>query len=187
MSPIVTEILGAFWFFLPCGVANMMPVFAMFTPGLKKLNYPLDCYKTFKGIRIFGDHKSWRGLISGIIGGLITVALQAHFYNTSDFVKQISWLNYSNVNLILLGTLAGAGALLGDAIKSFFKRRTNLKPGAPWFPFDQIDYILGGIVFMLPIVQFEWWRYSLIIVLYVGLHVGATVLGYLVKLKDSPI
>ena len=118
----MNEILGAFWFFLPCGIANAVPVFVIKIPGLKNLNYPLDCYKTFRGVRIFGDHKSWRGFISGMIFGLIVAMIQASLYNSSDVIRAISWIKYDQINLIVFGLLAGAGPLLGDAIKSFFKK-----------------------------------------------------------------
>jgi len=204
-----TIILSALWFFIPCGIANAMPVFVMHLPGLKKLNYPLDCYKTFRGVRIFGDHKSWRGLISGIIAGLIIVGFQTWLFNQTmdfstpcnpicididvskipsfQFLRDISWVDYSKVNWVFFGILAGAGPLLGDAIKSFFKRRMNLKPGATWFPFDQIDYIVGGIVFLLPIIQLEWWKYLVVAIVYFALHLISAAIGYLLKLKDSPI
>lgn len=187
MTEIILEILGAIWFFLPCGLANAVPVIVMKLPVIKKWNYPLDCYKTFRGVRIFGDHKSWRGLISGIILGIIVVGIQSSIYANSDFFKSISWIDYSHVNWIIFGFLAGAGAIMGDAVKSFFKRRMNLKPGATWFPFDQIDYIIGGFVFLLPVVHLVWWRYILIALIYFGLHIVSTVTGYALKLKDSPI
>lgn len=214
MNEVIIIILSALWFFLPCGIANSMPVFVMHLPFLKKLNYPLDCYKTFRGVRIFGDHKSWRGLISGIIAGLVITGIQVTLYNETidltvtrpipncgsevctpsplvlpptQFIRDISWVDYSKINWVVFGLLAGAGPLLGDAIKSFFKRRMNLKPGATWFPFDQIDYIVGGIVFLLPIVQLDWWKYIIVAIVYFALHLISTSIGYLLKLKDSPI
>ena len=39
------------------------------------------------------------------------------------------------------------GALLGDIIESFFKRRIGKKRGEDWIPFDQIDFILGVFFF----------------------------------------
>ena len=39
------------------------------------------------------------------------------------------------------------GALLGDIIESFFKRRIGKSRGENWIPFDQIDFILGVLFF----------------------------------------
>jgi CDP-2,3-bis-(O-geranylgeranyl)-sn-glycerol synthase len=184
---IFYAIVAAIWFFLPCGIANSVPVIAMHLPVLKDMNYPLDFGKSLGGIRIFGDHKTFRGLISGMIFGVIVVAIQVSLYNAYEPIRNISWVKYNEINWVVFALLSGAGPLLGDAIKSFFKRRMNLKPGATWFPFDQIDYILGGIIFVLPIVQLEWWKYILVAVIYFIAHPMATFLGYLLKMKDSPI
>jgi CDP-2,3-bis-(O-geranylgeranyl)-sn-glycerol synthase len=184
---IFTQILAAIWFFLPVGIANSVPVIAMHLPILKDMNYPMDFGKSWRGVRIFGDHKTFRGLITGMIFGLLIVAVQVQIYNSKIIPNEIMWIDYSKTNWVVFGLLAGAGPLLGDAIKSFFKRRMNLKPGATWFPFDQIDYILGGIIFTLPIIQLEWWKYLLIGVIWFVMHPLATVTGYLLKLKDSPI
>ena len=182
----MNEILAAIWFFLPTGIANATPVVAMHIPWIKKLNYPLDFGKSWGGKRIFGDHKTFRGLITGMIIGLLVAGLQAWLFNM-NILRELSWVNFDQVNWIAFGLLSGAGALLGDAVKSFFKRRQNLKPGATWFPFDQIDYIVGAILFTLPIIHLVWWRYLLVAIIWLIMHPLATLSGYLLKLKDSPI
>jgi CDP-2,3-bis-(O-geranylgeranyl)-sn-glycerol synthase len=39
------------------------------------------------------------------------------------------------------------GAIFGDLIESFIKRRLKIPSGAPFTPRDQTDYIVGMIVF----------------------------------------
>jgi CDP-2,3-bis-(O-geranylgeranyl)-sn-glycerol synthase len=34
----------------------------------------------------------------------------------------------------------------GDALKSLVKRRVGIAPGAPWIPWDQLDFALGALV-----------------------------------------
>jgi CDP-2,3-bis-(O-geranylgeranyl)-sn-glycerol synthase len=41
----------------------------------------------------------------------------------------------------------GAGAGIGDAIKSFCKRQVGIEPGAMWLGFDQLDFFLGAVAF----------------------------------------
>ena len=86
-----------------------------------------------------------------------------------------------------MGASLGFGALAGDAIKSFFKRQFSVASGQSWFPFDQIDYILGGILFSLPFVILNITDYLIITVVWFLIHPVATVVGWLLKLKDSPI
>lgn len=174
------EIIKIFWFFLPAGIANMTPIFFAKLPYLKKYEYPLDFYQKFRGKRVFGDHKTIRGLISGTIAAIIVVYLQKLF-------SLPSFVDYQTVNPVILGTLLGAGALIGDAIKSFFKRQLNIPSGKPFIPFDQIDYILGAIVFTFFYVRLSLWDYLFSILLFLVLHLLISYLGYLLKLKKDPI
>lgn len=168
-------ILFAVVFFLPAGVSNMFPVFASKLPILKNLNLPLDLGKTYKGKPIFGKNKTYRGIISGTIAGTLVAFL---IYSLSGEFGR---------TYVLAGALMSFGALLGDAVESFFKRQKGVPSGKPWFPFDQTDYIIGGLLLVLPlgivnIVHVLW-----IFIIYFGLHLLSSYIGYLIKLKDAPI
>lgn len=181
------NILSLIWLFLPAGIANMAPILASKIPWLASLEFPMDFYCKIRGKRMLGDHKTIRGLIAGILFGIATVYLQKQLFLTSEFVQTVSLLHYSSQNIILLGTLLGAGALVGDAVKSFFKRQLNIPSGKSWFPFDQIDYILGAAVFIFPIITLSATEYIQIILIFFVLHVLVTYIGYLLKLKNEPI
>ena len=173
----MNDFIAAILFFLPAGLANMTPPVANKIPILNGWKTPMDFGKTWKGKRVLGNHKTWRGLVSAVIVGGITAVI-------------ISKLNSNTVVPISpfwMGFLLGLGALLGDAAKSFFKRRISLTPGRPWFPFDQIDYIVGGLLITVPFVRLELWTMVTIFIVYFGLHLLTAYLGYLLKLKDSPI
>ena len=166
----------AFWFFLPAGIANASPVFFNKIPLINRWDTPLDFGKSLNGKRIFGDNKKWRGLIGGVLIG----ALGAGFI--------YSWQNLlPGTNHVLLGGLMGFGALIGDSLESFIKRQFGKKPGEKWFPFDQTDYIIGGLLASLILINFELKIYLFILMLYFGLHLIASYIGYLIKLKDYPI
>ncbi len=183
----MNEIIFSIWVFLPAALANMTPIPVSKVPFLKKFNYPADFYKTYKGVRIFGDHKTIRGYISGIIVAILTVVVQINLYESSEYLQNISPVNYSEVNPIILGTLAGFGALFGDSVKSFFKRRRGIAPGKTWVPFDQIDYIVGGLLFMSLYLMIPWYDYLFILITYFLIHLLSTSFGYLIGVKDSPI
>src|SRR4051812_27852644 len=53
----------------------------------------------------------------------------------------------------LLGAWIGLGALSGDLVKSFAKRRRGILPGQAWIPFDQIDWLLGALAFAAPVLR----------------------------------
>lgn len=183
------EIFFAVWFFLPAGIANMMPVFAARWPIIKNYQWPMDFNLTYKGKRVFGAHKTIRGLVVGIIFATITLWLQQ--LAASHFSALDSWVNvyvdYSTLPVLLLGPLFALGALLGDAVESFFKRQINIAPGDGWFPFDQTDYIIGGAIATVPFVTLTFWQYVSLIITWFSLHIIATTIGYFLGVKDKPI
>ena len=116
---------------IPAYVANMAPVL------LRKLPWtaPLDFGLSLNGERILGQNKTWRGLIGGTIIGTAAAIIISNIYWPFSF-SPIAW-----------GLLASSGALIGDSVKSFFKRRIKIKSGKSWVPFDQIDFTVGALAF----------------------------------------
>ena len=165
----------------------MAPVIANNIPYIRNLSYPMDFYKTFRGKRIFGDHKTFRGLLSGgIVGALIGLLQMLSYSSVSALHSMPQWVNYESPMSILLGAALGIGALVGDAAKSFFKRQVGIKPGGSWVPFDQIDFIVGGLIFSAPFVSFGLRIYLIIFVVIALLHPVINVAGWLLHLKNKP-
>lgn len=174
----MSEFWEAFWFFLPAGIANMVPVLAGKIPGLSGWNTPIDLGKSWRGTRVFGNHKTWRGLVSGTIAGALIGLFQYRFIASSA----------ETTPFIIAATAAmGLGALVGDAVESFFKRRRGVKPGQSWFPFDQTDYIIGGLVFVSPFIKLSIAEIIRVFLIYFVLHLGVSYVSYRAGLKKTPI
>lgn len=181
-------ILFALWFFLPAGVANSAPVFANKVPLLKRLGMPIDGGKSYRGKRIFGDHKTVRGFVVGVISAIAIAGLQMVLYSNFEWAKTLSRsIDYSDPIVLLLGALLGFGALFGDAVESFFKRQLSIPSGKSWFPYDQIDYIVGALIMSAPIVSLRTSEYIAIFIVWFLIHPVATFIAWTLKLKDSPI
>ncbi len=120
-------------FFLPAYFANAMPVVASGLKILPSLAKPINA-------KWFGTSKTYRGFVVGMIGAFIIsiVPLSFRFY---DFYESKKFIIFFWMTLTL-----GFGALLGDLVKSFVKRRFGIKSGKPWPPFDQIDYVIGALL-----------------------------------------
>lgn len=180
-------IFFSLWFFAPAGIANL----AAFASGkiriLKKFNYPVDCYKKFHGKRILGSHKTFRGFIVATVIGIVFCSLEVWLYSHLPFIRQLVAFDYAQINAAILGALLGFGALFGDAVKSLFKRIIHIPPGESWFPFDQIDYIVGGVVFSLLYVRLSLEDYLILIIVWFLLHPLTTFIGYLFRLRHKPI
>ncbi len=174
------------WYFLPAGLANTAPIFASHIGFLKKYTHPLDGYHKWRGKRIFGNHKTIRGMISGVIVGIIASVLEQQYYNL-PFIRTFVPASFMHIDPVMFGILSAIGALGGDSIKSFFKRQLNIASGRSWFPFDQIDYIVGGITLTALVYPLSLWQYLLLFIIWFLLHPISTLVGYWLKLKKSPI
>lgn len=134
------------WYFLPAFFANMAPVVAARWTLLQPLNKAIDGGKMLGGERLLGDHKTWRGLLTGLCMGAIIAAFQFTVRHTV-WVETISLINWSNiVSAMAWGALLGFGALCGDSAASFIKRRLHKKSGESWQPWDQLNAIIGAIL-----------------------------------------
>ena len=174
-------ILKSLYLILPGILANMAPVIFK---RINFLNYPIDFNKTLNEKPIFGNHKTYRGLFFGIIFSILIVLIQRKLH-AYEFFENISLINYQNVNILLLGFLIGFGVLFGDLTKSFFKRRLNIKPGERWFPFDQLDSLIGGLVFVSFVYTPPLEIILILIIMAIGLSIFTNYLGYKLKLKDT--
>jgi CDP-2,3-bis-(O-geranylgeranyl)-sn-glycerol synthase len=176
---IYIPLISAFWVMLPAYLPN--PVAALCGGGL-----PVDLGRNYSdGKRIFGDGKTYRGLAIGILAGILIGLLQ--IWSAGQF-----GLAYLPRQTLLSITLLSTGALLGDLVKSFFKRRYGKERGANWPVADQYDLVAGAFVLL---VLFDWpWLVAImtipilivILILTPILHRAMNILGYLVKVKEVP-
>lgn len=185
---MLKEVFFTLWFFLPAGIANMMPIFVAQVPALKRFDAPIDFGKTYRGKRVFGSHKTWRGLLAGIVFGTLVLFLQQLAVEHSAWLQDwTSRVDYTQLPTLILGPLFAIGALGGDAIESFFKRQRGIAPGHGWFPFDQTDYIIGSAIASVPFVTLSLFQYIMLIVIWLIIHVVASVIGYFIGVKERPI
>lgn len=182
------DILFAAWYLLPAAIANSAPVFAAKLPLLAKWDTPIDGGQTWRGTPILGDHKTWRGLASGIVLATATLWLQQLLATHTSWAAAIaSPVDYPALPTLVLGPLFAIGALGGDAIESFVKRRRGIVSGRSWVPFDQLDYIIGAIVATLPIVMASPAQYTWMLVVWFIMHLVGSYTGWLLHLKKDPI
>ena len=161
--------LFALYMAIPAFVANAAPVFAAKFDVSKRYNHPINT-------RLFGEHKTWRGFIAGVIAGTIASAIQwcvfaPHFADIGEAV--------------LFGALGSMGALFGDIAKSFLKRRLHIAPGKPFIPFDYIDYMIGFLLFTYPLYSWSMQEAVFLIAAVIILNPLTNVLGYLTGVKNT--
>ncbi|MBN2065815.1 MAG: CDP-2,3-bis-(O-geranylgeranyl)-sn-glycerol synthase [Candidatus Thermoplasmatota archaeon] len=135
-------IIQAFWLIIPAYIANAS---ALLVGG----GTPIDFGKTYKdGKRILGDGKTWRGLFVGTFVGVTAgfgLSVAAKYATLYEFPINLSDFTGFPMMIPLIFSIC-FGALLGDIVESFFKRRVGKDRGEDWIPFDQLDFIVGVLV-----------------------------------------
>jgi len=172
------------YFFLPAYLANMSPPLAKKFKILQPLEKPVDFGKKFFGQPLLGNHKTWRGVIFEFLVALVTVFLQRIFFHF-DFFKKISILDYEKINIFLFGFLISFGTVFGDLFFAFIKRRLKLKPGAPFLPFDQTNYVIGCFIFLEPFLKLGILFWIKLFLITFFLHIIVNYLGYLLKIHEA--
>jgi len=170
--------LQLLWFFLPAYIANSVPPLLAKCPLLGRWKTPVDCGKEWNKRRLLGDNKTWRGLIGGVILAGIVFLIQAKY---SSVAPQIPYASLP----LWFGLLLGFGALLGDLVKSFFKRRFTIRPGGSWVPFDQIDYVLGAFALTFWLYWPGWLAFAFLLVVGGMISAAAHYLGSVLKINKD--
>ncbi|ADJ13604.1 CDP-2,3-bis-(O-geranylgeranyl)-sn-glycerol synthase [Halalkalicoccus jeotgali] len=180
MGPLELLVV-AFWVMLPAYVPNNAAVLA---GG----GAPIDGGRTWKGRRLLGDGKTWRGTIVGTLIGIGVAYLLNVFQPTAVSAFGVSVPTFPLAVMITLPL----GAMLGDMAASFIKRRTGRNRGAPLPGVDQLDFAVVALV-LTALVAFEWvlavFTLPLLVVVFVVtpvLHVVTNVLAYLFGFKHEP-
>ena len=178
---IMLTLLTTLYFILPAYFSNGGAL--LFGGGT-----PLDFGKSdTNGVRWIGDGVTWRGLIAGTFIGILTGAVQG--YLAPDILSEVGHMIVTPMitsvsNGIVVGFLLGFGALLGDAIGSFLKRRLGIGRGKPAPLLDQLDFLIVAIILVALVVEVNLLFVTIAIILTLVLHLIANGGAYLLGLKD---
>lgn len=164
----VFRILQLLYFMLPAYAANMAPPFVRFWRGW---NRPIH-------ERLLGRHKTVAGFALGVAAGIVVAALQRRIDTPLALIDYRAWP--------WLGLAMGAGAMLGDSIKSLAKRRIGVAPGRRWFPFDQLDFVVGALALSGAWRILSWLDIGILLVLSVAGDVLVNQAAFRLRIKDTP-
>ncbi len=154
MMEILRYIVDSLWFFLPALVGNQFPGFAVWIMAKCKRSH----WNAPISERWFGKNKTWLAYPAAILGAAVTIYLQRG-WKVSDLI------DYNRPDLWLIGTLFGFGIVAGDHLKSFFKRQfAKIPPGERWWPYDQLDFVVGGLLMVSPVLGSKVWMTGIVLV-----------------------
>lgn len=178
-------VLTSLYALVPAYLANMAPVIAKKLNVLSFLDRPLDRGNWYKGNPLLGPHKTDRGVVVGVLAGIAAALAQAWLAEQYAFWEQLTVFPYTEKSALLWGFLLGGGALAGDAVKSFVKRRMGIHSGQRWLLWDQLDMVLGAIILGSLYFKFSWATIITVIVLTPLLGVSINLISHRLGIKKE--
>ena len=159
---------------------------------LSRLRQPLDFGRSYKGKRIFGDHKTWRGFTINVVFCCLGTFIQAWLQVMAYLPPWLFLLDYRN-NALLTGILLGLGMTVGELPNSFLKRRFEIPPGESregvlgiaFFIYDQVDLTIGIWVFLFFLIRPSLWLVLWSLLLTLALHLSVSSVGYLLGMRKT--
>lgn len=149
------------------------------TPVIAGGGFPLDFGKMFvDGKPILGKNKTIRGFFTGLAMGTAVGFIESLFFSGSIF------FNYPPT----IGFFLSLGALFGDLIVSFVKRRLGFASGDLLPFFDQTSFVIGAILFSLP-VSINLLSIEIVITILLitpPIHLLTNFVAYKLGLKSNP-
>ncbi|MEM4348727.1 MAG: CDP-2,3-bis-(O-geranylgeranyl)-sn-glycerol synthase [Candidatus Anstonellaceae archaeon] len=165
-------------FILPSYFANSVPV-------LLGGGEPIDGKRKLADKkRIFGDGKTIRGFLSGVLLAIVIGGVQGLLLSNTAYDLYFSEFSH----YVLAGFLLGLGTMTGDLVGSFIKRRQGIPQGKPSFLLDQLSFLLFAILFSYPFASHLISLQSFILLLFLTyfVHVLANILAHKIGLKKVP-
>jgi len=157
-----------------------------------QLKRPIDLGRSYKGKRIFGDHKTWRGMTINVVCCCLGTLIQAWLQVSGILPSWLFLLNYRDQALVV-GILLGFGTTLGELPNSYLKRRFEIPPGesrngfigAVFFIYDQVDLTIGIWVFLYFLIRPSPWLVLWSFILTLALHLSVSSVGYLLGMRKT--
>lgn len=167
MSELIQLLGRSIWFILPAYVANAAPV-------VLGGGRPIDGDRKFRdGRPILGPGKTIRGFAAGMIAGPVVGLLQGIW--AGDIVTYA-----------LLGFLLAFGAITGDLLGSFIKRRLGISRGGAAPGLDQLGFIALALLFASPLRVPGWDVILTIFIITPPIHLATNFVGYKLGFKSRP-
>ena len=158
---------------------------------IRPLKRPLDGGATFRGRRVFGDNKTWRGALM-MAGGVVALTLLLSLWPAYwDALPE----GLTEHGPLPVGVLIGLAVVIGELPNSFMKRQLGIAPGTQrrspagiaitiW---DQADFVPFVVLFLAPLWLMPLGHAAVAFVVVALVHFAINVIGYAVGARTAPI
>ena len=175
---------SARWLFLPVLGAAALHAPVLRFDLLRSLKRPIDGGRSWRGRRLLGDNKTWRGALAMSSGPLLaTVAL-----------SRFDWFRRRlpvDANPLLLGAILGVSTVAGELPNSFLKRRLDIAPGtqrnAALTVFDQADFVVTAWLLLRPVYRMPAREAAEVFTIVAAVHVPINLIGRVLGVRSSAL
>lgn len=189
VNPHLEVLIGVLWVLTPVYSANALATLP------RGRGPPMDFGRNWSdGRRILGPSKTWSGFLFGTLVAVPIVLLQAWLIlHAPPNLQLVPPYASSVLAAVPVAFLLTGGAMLGDAVGSFIKRRLGYSSGARVLGLDQLPFVLVPIgvgliadpsVFVP--VFFSWEALLWVLLLTLGLHTLFNWIGFRIGTKKVP-
>ena len=187
------EFLALAYLFLPLLAGLAFHGFCIKYDILAFLCRPIDRGRSFRGKRIFGDNKTYRGLVVVALGTAIGFGLQSLLLHRIASIRSVELFDYPFFKSLGLGLAVGVAAMLSELPNSFIKRRFEISPGSGargwkgviFYVYDQIDFLLGAWLVLAVVVPVTVERAMLSAVLLMIAHQLMSSVGHALGMRRT--
>ena len=187
------EIPAIIYLFFPLLIGLAFHGFCIKYKWLSFLTYPIDRGATFRGQRLFGDNKTYRGIAAVSLGTVLGFLIQSAILHRIDLIKNIELFEYSPAKAILIGFSVGIAAMLSELPNSFIKRQFGIAPGSSangwrkilFYGYDQIDFLVGVWLVLSFVISVTAERIILSVIFMLIAHQILTSIGYVLGMRAT--
>jgi CDP-diglyceride synthetase len=157
------------------------------------LAWPVDRGVTVRGRPLFGDNKTFRGVLAGTLGTALVMVLQGKVLHLLGAARALEYVDNSRLPLWRLGLLLGLTRMLSELPNSFAKRQLDIPPGhlaqggwtAVFYVQDHLDYLPATWIVLAWLVQVTVSRVLVSVVVVFAAHHLASAVGYWLGMRRS--
>jgi hypothetical protein len=178
-------------FAIPVTIAAILHMIVVKINLFAFLKIPLDFGKSFRGKRIFGDHKTLRGVILMILFSIIGVYFLQFLHLRFDAIRNLNILNFDQYSPVFYGVVFGLAYTLAELPNSFMKRQLNIQDGKQGniinVLLDQFDSPFGCLLTIAAFSDMSLQFFVLGSFFFLFLHMFFNFTLYLLKLRKNPL
>lgn len=155
------------------------------------MKHPLDFGRQFRGQRIFGDNKTFRGVFVMVLLSVFFTYSVKFFAGAYPTIRPYVMLDFSSYTPLFYGLLYGLGYSLAELPNSFLKRQMNIEEGKRGsiinIILDQADSVLGCFLLLLPFADFTFTFMLLGVFVLTLVHLFFNYTLYILGLRKNPL